>query len=542
MLRRLVILAIALLALLTVAELVVRVAGWTQGDAQVEPTLRTLIDGQRLVRDPVLVWRMNPAGPTPLDPLGLPSRALDAHKTDRHLRVALVGGSLVSGFAGSDDDSVAARLERQVQRELPGARVEVAQVAAPFYSSHQSARLLQRCLPALAADLVVICFDASADATPATFASDAETTAALSHPPRLHLQRAWQTWRRSSATATSAKTRVPLDDAKRNLEMMIDAARRAGAEVWVCVAPYGPDSEAKLPAVRDYAQAAAAVAAARTCVFLETDETVRAYRRSLDGLPICGEVGEVHGFWRGDELSRPGAALVAELIGSRMRALPRHVALSQRPAEATLQIQKIEPPSVAALSSAEITVSGTGFDANARLWIGDRRVSAQVVQGGLRAKLPIDLVPGRHAAGVSTPQGFVTGGDLTITAPPLQVSSVADFAGVRLDVRGEATAGAKLRLLTSAVANTTAEPTPAGPFWLRYQAKLARWNHAPFCFENVPLEQVEATAGQDGKFSVILRARPEPGQLSVAVQGVIWLPGDRPRGVVTDLAVHQISK
>lgn len=538
MLRRLVILAITLLAVATAAEVVVRVAGWTPNDALLDPSLRARIDGQRIVKDPALLFRM--AG-NPITCAGVPGRTLDTGDRDRRLRVVLCGGRMASGADVATDDSIGARLERQLQRELPGARVEVAMLGVPGHSTAQSARLLQRHLTDLQADLVVICCEVTADAARVA-ATDAEAIAMLIQPPRLHLQRAWQLWRRPAADPQAPRRRVPTEETKRNVEWMIDAARRAGAEAWVCVAPYPITWDAENPALLDYTRTVTETANGRSSVLLETEETTRAYQRSLEGLPLCAEVGSSHGFWQGEQLSQPGSLLVAELIANRIRALPRYGALVQRTADPALRLERIQPTSVAALTASDVEVFGAGLDGQARVWVGDRNVATQPIAGGVRAKLPIDLMPGVHEVAVSTPRGLVAGMQLTVTAPPLQVTSVADFSGIRLTISGQAPAGAKLRLLTAPVANTTAEATPAGPFWLRYLSRQARWNHAPFCFANLPLEQVEATAAQDGTFSASLRPTVEAGQLNLAVQGVIWLPGEPPHGVTTELAVHQLSK
>jgi hypothetical protein len=544
---------LALLALTTLVEIGLRVAKWPPADGALEFVDQRWRDRSQFVPDLARFWRLAP-GPG-VGPQGLRGADHDAEKLDRHLRVAVVGSSLAYGEGATDDDSVAGRIERLLQREVPAAKVEVQRLGVPGYSSHQAVRLWQEHGPRFAPDLVVLCCDLTVDAEPAVHLSDSELSAHLAKPERLQLARAWQEWRRpklspaqlaelrDSRDATH-KPRVPLAETRRNVEWLIDQARQIGAEVYVCIPPIALTTEAKRPAVREYAKAVSAAATARDCILLDFDETIRAYARTLADLPPCGEVGTAHGFLRDDVLSRPSLTLVAEMIAARMRTNPRFDALSKRAAEG-VRVDAVEPSSAKSLAAGEITVRGQGFTAATRVWLGERSATAVAVVDAntLRVGLPTDLLPGRHPIWVSTRAGAAVGAaELAIAGPTLTAKSATDFSGLRLELQGAAPAGARVQVFAAPAATTKAVETPAGPFWLRFETRLARWVHAPFCFESLDLPSFAAVAAADGTWQVSGRYAPEDNQAIAALQAVIWLPGEPRRGVVTELLLHQLAR
>jgi lysophospholipase L1-like esterase len=533
---------------LGVVEIVLRVRGLPRPAtalAQVKPAWQSRAD---VVSDSATFWRLAPTNAAmPGNSRGLRGRDPDPALGDRHFRIAVVGGSVACGVGLELSDSVAQRLERAAQQEAPGACVETVMLGLPDGSSWQDAELWRQHGAELAPHLVVLYGNFAQDITAAHARADAEVARDLAHPSPWHLWRFVQGW---SAAPRKTGPRVALPDFEHNVNALVAGARAAGAALCVVLPALGADFTAAHPEVTQYRQALRQIAPAAAARVVDADALISAYATSLPE-PPCAELGASHGLRDGVNLSSPGSALLSEALLAVVRTHPRFHTLSQHARDAAIAVSNVQPPSVAALARATVTVHGQGF-AQARyprLRIGTELVTnLQVVDDNrLNAVVPFGVPVGRHPLQLVSATGLAAiPDDVMLEVTPLQLDASLRRADGKLefDLRGQAAAGCAVQVWVSPAGRATPIDTPAGPFWLQYGEIGAKKSRAPFCFSALPLHSFRIEPGADGAWQSTVRWNTA-GQLDGAqaiLQGVAWLPHGTGRAVTTDVIVRVVPR
>lgn len=517
-------------------------------------------DTARFQRTPRTFWRLAPDYDwgVPINRFGLCGHDPDERKTGRHFRIAVVGGGPAFGARVDFDASFAAQLERTVQDDLPGARVEVLLAAVPGFSTFQSLRLWQDVGPAFAPDLVVL-YCGIDDCIPAAKAADADLAKARAEPSRWRLlQLLRQMLAAKEPTAEQLRhlletddaqhgRRVPATDFEANVRALIDAARAAGAEVCVVSPPLAPGLKRR-PAFADYREALRRAVQARQAVLLDGDALITAFEASMDR-PPCAEVGETHAFRDGTNLTPEAHALMAQLILARVRSHPRFDGLAELASGDTPTAATIDPTTVEALAGSEVKVVGHGFAATPglRVWVGDQwATSLRVVDDEtLVLRVPVELVPGTHALRITSALGLSpanAGVQLEVKPSPLQASLRRDGEHLQVSLDGSAPRGSKVEVFVAPAGRAAPIATRAGPFWLQVGVPGEKPARAPFCFGSLSFARFEAVADSGGKWRIDAPWQPDATFANAVLQGVVWLPSDRVQGVATEVAVRVVPR
>lgn len=488
---------------------------------------------------------------------GWPGPPIDEQRSERHLRIAILAGSPGCG-AVPFDDTFGQRLQRLAQEEAPGARVELLQAAAPGETTFQMLRWWPRIAADFAPDIVFV-YPGADDHAPAAVAPDAELARRRSAASRWHVARLVQRWlARPAGDAGEADPdgardeaphgrRVPVPEFEANVAALVEIGRAQGAEVCVVSPAFSAALEKRVPVLEDYRAAARRAAAAGQASLVDADALLSAFEASMDR-PPCPGSGESHGFVDGVHLTTGAHAVVAQMLMTRVRAHPRFGSLAAlRPADAPV-VSAVEPTTVPALASAEITVRGTGFAAAdaLRLWIGDRWVTELVIAdaGTLRARVPLGLAPGQHGLRLTSTRGLSPGpaAALTVTPAPLEVALHRNGDGLEVELDGTAPAGSTVQVWLAPAGRARPVPTHAGPFWLQAGAPGEKPSRAPFCFSGLPFPVFEAAAGADGRWHVRAPWQPDATYANAVAQGVVWLSQGGRTGVTTDVVVRVVPR
>ncbi|HLU40183.1 MAG TPA: GDSL-type esterase/lipase family protein [Planctomycetota bacterium] len=492
-------------------------------------------------------WRLRPEHGG--NALGLPGFAPDPRKTDRHFRIAVVGGSVAAALDVDADDAFPQHLLRLAQAEAPGARVEVLCLAVPGQSTVQQLALWRRLGRAFAPDLVFLHCGALADHAPAA-RTDATIARELAEPSRWRLWRLVRGLRPAPTVAAGADNvpRVPLDEFVANVRAMLAEASAAGAAVCVVVPALGGEAERAHPAAADYHAALRTAAHDAHAVLVDADRLVTAFEEAILA-PPCPEHGAGHGLRDGVHLTTAAHALLAEGLLAQVRAHPRFVALSAQPTAAAARVARVEPAEVEAAQAQEVTLHGEGFPGapGLRLWIGGRSTAVTVVDDRrLTARVPRACPPGRHALALGTAHGLAAvdpGATLEVLPAPLDAELRAgDGGGVEVTLTGTASPGARVQVFAAPAGRANAIDTPAGPWWLVGGDQTGRGARAPFCFAALPWPSFHATADASGAWRTSGAFTPDPADTNAVLQGVAWLPDGRGRGVTTQVVVRLLPR
>lgn len=561
--RRSLAVLVAIVACLALVEIGLRLLGIPRAASRVDFVNPEWRDQAHFPRDPDTFWRLAPDDEVfaPVNGLGLFGAEPDPQKSDRHFRIAIVGGSPAIASKVDFDDGFAMQLERATQDEAPGARVETLIAAVPGFSTFQSLRLWQRVGPAFAPDLVVLYCGADADYWPAVTAPDAELARQPSDPSPWQLARlaralfgagtpasATEHQATRAADDGSRRRRVPLPEFVANVQALIAAAASAGAEVCVVIPALSPDLEKRLPVVLEYRNAMRQAAQARQAYTLDAAGLITAYQGSMDR-PPCDDVGEVHGLRDDTHLSVPAHTLLAQMLLTRVRTHARFAALSAlRPTDAPT-VTNVQPPRVDALAGTEITVTGQGFAASKglRLWLGRQSVlPLRVIDDHtLQARVPVELAPGRHSLRLTSDRGrSVVADDITLEVAPCPIDASLRRAGdhVHVELEGHAPPGSAVRIFVAPAGRAKAIDTAAGPFWLQVGVPGEKPARAPFCFSALPFTSFTCTAPAGGRWQIQAAWHPDATFANAVLQGVVWLPGDRAMAVTTAVAVRVVPR
>ncbi|MEZ5965753.1 MAG: GDSL-type esterase/lipase family protein [Planctomycetota bacterium] len=550
---------VGLVALVALTEIALRALGLPRAKLDLQLIDADAADRTRLPPDPETCWRLGTDQDwgAPLNRFGLRGSEPDDVKSERHFRIAVVGGSAAFGGRVDHDLTFAAQTELAVQDELPQARVEALLMAVPGFTTLQSLRLWQAAGPAFAPDLVVL-YCGLDDCAPAVIAPDAEVLAAYEHPPRWHLLRLLRDLRRDAPSAEQRQRMLDDDEAPRgrrvppaafeaNVVALIDAARTVGAEVCVVV-PATSERRRVAPVLEEYRAALRRAAQARSSFVVDADALAKAYESSMDRAP-CSDVGSGHALRDDRELSPEGHALLAQLLLTRARAHSRFSALASLPTLPTPAAASLEPAAVDAAAGGEVRLTGKGLAqaAGLRAWLGDQSVPALRVLDDEHAVLtvPRELVPGEHRLRLCSINGESPATEsvaLTVRPRALEVSLQRDGGALRVELSGHAPAGSKVCVYVAAAGRSTPAATRAGPFWLQTDAPGTTPPRAPFCFGSLPFTHFEATSGTDSSWLIRSSWEADDRFANAVFQGVAWLPGDRLQGLVTEVAVRVVPR
>lgn len=484
-------------------------------------------------------WTLRPAsGDEPVSALGM--RGYDPTASGpRDLRVAVLGGASAYGLDQSYGYTFAARVERALQRELPGARVQTMLAAAPDYSSHQMLAAWRRSVRAFAPHVLVIHSEPWNDATTAVGPTDAELAASAGSRPALRLQALFA----HPPEATGAP-RVDLETYRRNLRALCAEATAAGVEILATVAARGPKTLARWPDIETYARAHDEIAVATGARLLDLNSLLTGLS-TLSSVVACADIGETMAFRDGVHLTAPAHVVVADAIAPMLRTTRRYKELSAAsgatpPAPTPLSLASVAPVRVTALRGEELTLTGTGLGASGapRVYIGSTLVSrlTLVDDSTLRATLPSDLVPGTLAIEVVTQAGSaVLSSGVEVLGAPVQASLRRAGSRIHVDAQGQAPPGSTVQIWLAHAARTQPQSTIAGSFWLRDDRAEAERKATFFCYGNLLLPTTVTTVGADGvwRISAELDSPTLMPGTSAALQGVVWF-ADRPgHGVAT---------
>jgi lysophospholipase L1-like esterase len=132
---------------LLLGEALIRVLG-------LAPAFTSVRFGEYVVSDdPELLWELR-AGAEGVNSLGLRGPPLE--DPPAHLRIALLGDSVAYGLGLGGEETIAARLEAHLREA--GLDAEVLNLGVAGYNTCQEARRLERLLPVIEADTVVLVF------------------------------------------------------------------------------------------------------------------------------------------------------------------------------------------------------------------------------------------------------------------------------------------------------------------------------------------------------------------------------------------------
>jgi len=560
-LKRLLVVLVTVVGVLVVAEIGLRLLDLPKTASGLDFVSAPWRDPRAFPRDPLTFWKLGREHDwgAPLNRFGLCGPEPDPEKSENGFRVAVIGGSGAMGARTDFDDSVAAQLERSLQGELPGARVEVLVAAVPGFSTFQSRRLWQQVGPEFAPDLVLL-YCGLDDCMPAVRAADAELARAAGHPPRWRLLRLLRLWS-AEPVASAAQVekllassdaphgrRVPVADFEANVDALIAASRAGGAEVCVVAPAVGRSLEQHLGAFADYRSTLKRVAQRHQVYCVDAGDLVAAFETSLDR-PPCPDLGESHGFRDGMHLSAEAQTVLAQMLLTRARTHPRYLALASRPAPAAPVVTGVTPAAVTALQAAEVSITGRGFAAarSLRVWLGGQWVTSlrTVDDAHLTARVPLELVPGRHDVRMTSADGIAVveaGVGLEVGPVPLAVALAQSSDRVQITLKGNAPPGSRVQVFVAPSGRSTALPTRAGPFWLQVGVPGEKPARAPFCFASLPFPRFEAIAAADGNWQASGSWQPDPATVNAVLQGVIWLPGDRAQALLTEVAVRMVPR
>lgn len=484
-------------------------------------------------------WTLRPvSGDEPVNALGM--RGYDpTPNSPRDLRVAILGGASAYGLDQSYGYTFAARVERALQRELPGARVQTMLAAAPDYSSHQMLAAWRRSVRAFAPHVLVIHSEPWNDSTTAVGPTDAQLAAGAGARPSLHLQALFA----RPPEATGAP-RVDLETYRRNLRALFAEATAGGVEILATVAARGPKTLARWPDIETYARAHEEIAVATGARLLDLNNLLTGLS-ALSTVVACADIGETMAFRDGVHLTAPAHVVVADAIAPMLRTTRRYKELSPAPgatppAEKPPTLATVAPVRVTALRGEELTLTGTGLGASGapRVYIGSTLASrvTPVDDGTLRATLPSDLVPGTLAIEVVTQAGSaVLSSGVEVSGAALQASLRRAGSRIQVDAQGQAPPGSTVQIWLAHAARTQPVPTIAGSFWLRDDRAEAERKATFFCYGNLLLPTTVTTVGADGAWRISAELDSPtlmPGT-NAALQGVVWF-ADRPgHGVTT---------
>ena len=484
-------------------------------------------------------WTLRPAtGGEPVSALGM--RGYDPTDSGPNdFRVAILGGASAYGLELTYGYSFAARVERALQRELRGARVQLMLAAAPDYSSHQMLAAWRRSVRAFAPHVLVVHSEAWNDATAAVGPTDAELAASAAARPALHLQALFA----HPPEATGAP-RVDLDAYRNNLRALFVEATTAKVEILAAVAARGPKTLARWPGIETYTRVHQEVAVASGAMLLDLNALISGLS-ALSTVVACSDIGETMAFRDGVHLTAPAHVVVADAIVPMLRTTRRYKELRAAPGatpppQAPPTLASIAPVRVTALLGEEVTLSGTGFDAAGapRVYIGSTLVTrlTPVDDNTLRVTLPSDIVPGQLPIEVVTRAGSaVLSSGIEVSGARLQASLRRANGRIHADANGQAPPGSTVQIWLAHAARTQPVPTIAGSFWLRDDLVEAEKKATFFCYGNLPLPTTVTTAGADGTWRISAELDSPslmPGT-NAALQGVVWF-ADRPaHGVAT---------
>lgn len=509
------------------------------------PTQRTdLVDSRwRSAMDfgtgPGDFWTLRPTtGDEPVSALGM--RGYDPTADGpRDFRIAVLGGASAYGLELSHGYTFAARVERALQRELPGARVQLMLAAAPDYSSHQMLAAWRHSVRGFAPHVLVVHSEAWNDATAAVGPTDAELAASAAARPALHLQALFA----HPPEATGAP-RVGLDTYRSNLGALFAEATAAKIEILAAVAARGPKTLARWPSVETYARVHEEVALASGAMLIDLHALISGLS-SLSTVVACTDIGETMAFRDGVHLTAPAHVVVADAVVPMLRTTRRYKELIAAPAAtppppAPPTLASVAPVRVTALRGEEVTLTGTGLDAAGapRVYIGSTLLTrlTTVDDKTLRVTLPVDLVPGQLAIEVVTKAGSaILSSGIEVSGAGLQATLRRAGGRIHVDANGQAPPGSTVQVWLAHAARTQPVSTIAGSFWLRDDLVEAEKKATFFCYGNLPLPTTVTTVGSDGTWRISAELDSPslmPGT-SAALQGVVWLPDRLAHGVAT---------
>ncbi len=552
-----------LVASLGIAEVALRYFGLPQPPLALSLVKPAWLGNADIVPDAERFWRLaSTSSRYAVNRLGQRGADPTTVKSERHFRIAVVGGSVACGVGIELDDCFGMQIERAAQQEARGARIETMIVGMPGSSTWQDGHLWRQVAPTFAPDLVVIYASAWDDITPAVTAPDAEVARQLAHPARWRLPLVL----RGLLTGTSSREakdpaalppggepaqgrRVSLDEHTRNMVALIDSARTVGAEVCMILPAYSDEVEAQYPATVQYREAVSAIAQAASLRTIDADALVRSLENSTAALP-CPEVGASLGLRDGAHLTALAHTVLAEALAPYVRSGPRFAGISRLASTDAIEVTNIQPPMVDALSRAEITLHGKGFQHAAALGLrlGGRSLVLNVVDDNtLRARVPLALTPGRHAIELTSDRGCASVPDdvmLQVAPAKLDVSLRREADQVQLTLSGQAAPGCRVQVFVSPAGRTNALDSPAGPLWLQFTGSGDKKARIPLCLSSIPLSSFPATPSADGRWQtqVPWQASYAPDAAQAIFQGIVWLPHDTGRAVTTEVAVRVIPR
>ena len=518
-----------------------------------------------------LLWKLDPKTTAYVaNRLGLRGWLPKRNKGPHDLRIVCVGDSCTFGFGVHYEESFGVRLERRLQEQMPEFCVESVLAGIVGHSTHQNKVLYLEHMVPLHPDLTVLYCGAWNDYLPSVGLSDAER---YGQRDAFRLQKLWSlVWGRrvSASDAQSEESkkafregkapfgrRVPLDEFRANLEVLIGAGRASGGAVVVIVPPLRPRSaevqstEAQFPAALEYREVVLDVARKNDLPMVDGPEVFRAYRAQ------CEEKGVPSGYLFSD-WAHPSAlghrVLADALFDTVAGLLERPEEKEQRSVTSQILVSSLDPPRIPALFGGSLELLGEGFNAPGsfdRVWIGGRWISEVHVIDDQRMRLELPaLPPGEQSIEVVTSGGLLKLAvrlGIDPPEPPPVKAELTDHAGqLHLDISCQAPSRTLVAMWFATALRDKPAITQYGEFYLKDPA-TANKDVPPggtFRFDNMDLPRMVGPSQADGRWVTsysIDRAQVD-GHEQIYVQGLIYDTSDGDLAVVTEAVTVQVPR
>ncbi len=523
-----------------------------------------------MVKDTDIFWKMNPATTAyNINRLGLRGFIPGPAKGERSFRIACVGDSCTFGLRVDYEESYGLVLEQKLQEWAPGINVTTILAALPGYTTLQNQRLFEKEIVPLKPDLTILYCSGWNDSTPALGASDLELAKEAKNLPN-RIMSASNLARLIGSVLL--KNREPVDrdrirqlrfegdqsyvcrvsreEYRKNLEALIRMGRKKGGEV-IAVLPPVPATTLKK------------VALAREYMAIMKDVMVKAGVRMLDGSALIDAHWQrLPQSWRKArnfeklyflDCIHPAAESHAilgrglfELIKRSPPSRLEQLRMLPYPVPQLPRLEGIQSIGSSTIREKSVVLRGRGFSgpgAPERVSIGNRLISKLDIlnDNQLRFTLPHDLTPGRHAITLRTPLGLTADNiPFEVSPEPLEVDFKLLGEKCVLSWSMTGPPGGEIRLYYSTGRLNEPLLTNAGPFYLAGTP----WDDPSmselllFDFNALHLWKRHRKLDPNGYFSEALEF-DIPGskipQEKCWFQGILWKPGVRRHGFVTEL-------